>query len=83
MGQRCSCCGEAFDCGAADPSRPCWCANLPPLPARALDPEQGCLCASCLVSKLARMPVGATALDGANCVNPACHSRDCTGSEAS
>jgi hypothetical protein len=29
------------------------------------------------------MPVDATALDGANRVNPVCHSRDYTGSEAS
>ncbi|WP_368669344.1 cysteine-rich CWC family protein [Mycetohabitans sp. B8] len=83
MGQRCSCCGEAFVCGADDPGRPCWCANLPPLPARALDSEQDCLCSSCLVNKLARMPVDATAPDGPDRANPVCHSRDCTGSGAS
>jgi predicted Fe-S protein YdhL (DUF1289 family) len=50
---RCSRCGAAFACGAADASRPCWCASYPPV-APSGDAGGGCHCPQCLASAASR-----------------------------
>ncbi|MGR8922031.1 MAG: cysteine-rich CWC family protein [Gammaproteobacteria bacterium] len=57
VAKRCRDCGRSFGCGRDDPS--CWCSELPPLPAAALDPNGDCLCPDCLeraVTNAARKP---------------------------
>ena len=49
---RCSACGATMTCGRDDPAG-CWCASLPPLPARSLVETKGCLCERCLRERLA------------------------------
>jgi hypothetical protein len=46
--KRCSRCGTAFGCGRQDPH--CWCSELPPLPASALDGAIDCYCPACLAA---------------------------------
>ncbi len=51
----CITCGKSFQCGMADAgaAQPCWCTQLPPLPAAMLEAaaaqgRTGCYCADCL-----------------------------------
>ncbi len=51
----CITCGKPFQCGMADAgaAQPCWCTQLPPLPAAMLEAaaaqgRTGCYCADCL-----------------------------------
>lgn len=58
----CSRCQTTFDCGMVEATEsPCWCAALPPLPADALDDNDGdgdsavCLCPDCLKARIAQL----------------------------
>lgn len=46
----CSRCGATFGCGRDAPG--CWCTELPPLPATALDGNADCLCRRCLAAQV-------------------------------
>lgn len=46
--KQCSQCGAVFTCGARVDS--CWCQNLPPLPASAVDASVDCRCPECLAA---------------------------------
>lgn len=46
----CSRCGATFGCGRDAPG--CWCTELPPLPATALDRNADCLCRRCLAAQV-------------------------------
>ncbi len=57
----CPRCGAAFECGMADAgaTEPCWCTQLPTLPATAYVPDKvddalsRCFCPNCLRALLA------------------------------
>ncbi|MBM4227945.1 MAG: hypothetical protein FJ164_09390 [Gammaproteobacteria bacterium] len=51
--KQCSQCGAAFICGARVDS--CWCQNLPPLPASAVDASVDCRCPECLAALISRV----------------------------
>ncbi len=51
----CVACGQSFQCGMVDTGAPdpCWCTQLPPLPAEQLQAaadrgKAGCYCPDCL-----------------------------------
>lgn len=46
----CAQCGTRFGCGRDDDR--CWCQELPPMPAAALDDARDCLCPRCLAAAL-------------------------------
>jgi iron complex transport system substrate-binding protein len=50
--KRCALCGATFQCGATERDFNCWCAELPALPKDRVT-EEGCLCRSCLLQKIA------------------------------
>jgi hypothetical protein len=55
----CSRCQNTFECGMVEATdAPCWCTELPPLPADAL-PDAGenslCLCPDCLKARIAEI----------------------------
>ncbi|WP_081801508.1 cysteine-rich CWC family protein [Herminiimonas sp. CN] len=58
----CTRCGAPFACGMLDrhDSAPCWCSQLPALPAAAIDAAAGadarCLCPACLHAAVAALP---------------------------
>ncbi|QAU33245.1 cysteine-rich CWC family protein [Janthinobacterium sp. 17J80-10] len=60
---RCARCGAEFSCGVTDgpANAPCWCMQVPALPAAALEDykagdrdgqTRGCLCRACLLTLL-------------------------------
>ena len=44
----CEACGEEFTCGAADSTKPCWCAEYPAVAPSGADAR--CLCPACLAA---------------------------------
>ncbi len=57
---QCIACGNGFQCGMVDTGadQPCWCTQLPPLPAGRLQSADdgralGCYCPACLRDRVA------------------------------
>ncbi len=61
MQKTCTQCHTVFECGAGDPSKTCWCAELP----KIISPTdtRDCLCPKCLKNRISETEIDQSVAD--------------------